>query len=108
MDCGGVPKSLLSLLGAIDKKSVNITLLFDKNEGAFSKFIPQWAETKELQYNRDITEERRIGRRAQIRNSAYKLKPITSIKKFLAFRKESKMPYYEELIHRSRRFHDAL
>lgn len=108
MACGGVPKSLLSLLDAIDTNSACITLLFDEKAGAFSKLIPQWVTTQELKYNHNISEEKNIGRRALLRLLLRKLKFISFVRKFLVFRKESKMPYYEELIHRSRRFHDGI
>lgn len=108
MDCGGVAKSLLSLLGPIDNRSVKVTLLFDKKKGSFTKFIPKWVETKELQYNSAVIEEKTLGRKAYLRKLLSRGKIVYTLKKYRSLNKENKMPYYARSLHRVRRFNEGI
>lgn len=108
MECGGVQKSLLSLLNAIDSTYLNITLLLNEKKGAFLKFIPNWITIQELQYREDIVEEIQIGRRAQLRKMLRQLKPISLLKKYMSMHKEANMQYYDGIIHRQKRFNNAI
>lgn len=63
MMCGGIEKSLLSLLNALDSSKVDITLILNEQKGLFMKFIPEWVNVHKIAYNKNISDEKKLGRK---------------------------------------------
>lgn len=108
MMCGGIEKSLLSLLDAIDLTRLDVTILFNKCSGLFFKYIPEEVRTHEITYNRRIADEQKFGRKKMLLRNVSRLRLVSSIKEFRSLRSENKLKGDELTIARSRRFQDGI
>lgn len=108
MICGGIEKSLLSLLNALHGSGLDITLLLNEKKGAFLKFIPEWVYVKEISYNEEVKLEKSIGRKLLLKNELRSLRLFSFLKRYSLFRKEEKLDSDERAICRYRRFHKGI
>ncbi len=108
MMCGGIEKSLLSLLNALDCSKVDITLILNERNGLFLKFIPEWANVHKIAYSKNISEEKKLGRKQLLKKNIRHLRLFHSVKQYLSLRKENRMQEDDRLIHRYRRYHNEI
>lgn len=108
MMCGGIEKSLLSLLNALDSSKVDITLILNEQKGLFMKFIPEWVNVHKIAYNKNISDEKKLGRKQLLKKNIRNLRLFYSLKQYLSLRKESRLQEDDRLIHRCRRYHNGI
>ena len=104
MLCGGIEKSLISLLNVLDSKKVDVTLLLDTRTGLFLDFIPQWINVVEINYNPLVREEKTIGRKQQLMRLIKKGRIGTAIKLYVLQNRECKLKGDVRRISRARRY----
>lgn len=61
MDCGGVEKAAISLLRALSPKEYDVSLIMNKKEGAFLKFVPDYVKVCELKVTSDYKKRIALG-----------------------------------------------
>lgn len=108
MMCGGIEKSLLSLLNALDCSKVDITLILNERKGLFIKFIPEWVNVHKIAYSKNISDEKKLGRKQLLKNNISNLRLFHSLKQYLSLRKENRLQEDDRLIHRYRRYHNEI
>lgn len=81
MLCGGVEKSLLTLLNTIDKNRYSITLLLLKKKGILLSEIPDGVKIMELELPEDEEYDILYGRKAALKKSLKEKKYYSFIKK---------------------------
>lgn len=107
MMTGGIEKSLISLLNALDN-NINITLLLNEKRGLLLSSIPQWVKVKEIVYSPEIIRERKQGRKKFLRNLISKLRFRQFIKYYKTISAENRLQHDEMIIHRFRRFQNSI
>lgn len=107
MLCGGIEKSLLSLLYALDPNKVKVTVCLDRRTGEFLSFIPKWVNVIDINYNSLTMAEKTLGRKKLIIRLAYKLKLTILIKLIITIIKENRLPKDQRRINRAIRFYNT-
>ena len=69
MMCGGIEKSVVSLLGALPRERYDVTLLLLTKRGEFLPMIPDWVRVAEVPLTSDGRAEWVRGRRAVLREA---------------------------------------
>lgn len=69
MMCGGIEKSVISLLGALPRERYDVTLLLLTKRGEFLPMIPDWVRVGEVPLTSDGRAEWVRGRRAVLREA---------------------------------------
>ena len=108
MMCGGIEKSLLSLLNALDSSDLEITLLLNEEKGLFLKFLPEWVNVRKIDYCKNVAEEKNFGRKQLLKKSIRQFRLIYSLKQYLSLRKESLMQEDDRVIQRYKRYHNGI
>lgn len=84
MICGGVEKSLISIVNEIPKNEYEVTILMVKARGEFLPFIPKWVTFGELPLPNNVGEELLAGgAKASILKNIRNFKFIQAIKIFV-------------------------
>lgn len=108
MMSGGIEKSLATLLNSLDGRNINITLLLNEKKGIFLNAIPEWVNVVEIKYLRNITNERKLGRKRFLLDLLLKFK-FLSLKKYLRiFSEEKSLQHDEMMISRFRRYQEGI
>lgn len=84
MFCGGSEKSLLALLGCIDRSKYEITLLLMKKKGDLLPSIPNDVQIEEIELPKDEAEDLLVGRWYALKSEIKKRYVLSAIRK--AFR----------------------
>lgn len=108
MMCGGIEKSLISLLCVLSENELKCNVLFNNKKGAFLKYIPKWVNIKSIKYDENIVKEKCLGRTGMLKYWIRRFDIINCIKFLRIYRRESRLGYDEEIIHRSRRFQKGI
>lgn len=107
MLCGGIEKSLLSLLYALDPNKVKVTVCLDRRTGEFLSFIPNWVNVIDINYNSLTMAEKTLGRKKLIIKLGYKFKLLILIKLIKTIIKENKLTKDQRRINRAIRFYNT-
>lgn len=108
LNCGGIEKSLVTLLQAIDYELIDVTLLLDRKCGIFLNKIPKNVKIKEIPYSIDINKERIKGRKNILLSKLLKLRLGSLYRYYKIFSKEKKLPIDDLIIQRTRRHQNNL
>lgn len=109
MYCGGTEKSLLALLGMMDRKKYKITLLLLKKKGELLNQLPTDIEVCEIPLPEDEEDELLIGRGAALKEAVKKGKLTLAMHKAIRGVKmmsggkgdnERRLWYYENIAHK--------
>lgn len=107
MLCGGIEKSALSLLNALDPNKVMVTLCLDKRIGDFLAFVPDWVNITDVKYSKDTLCEKNLGRKRFLALLLLKLNFIKIIKLLRALNRENRLDKDQRRIHRAIRYYDS-
>ena len=105
MLCGGIEKSLLSLLNSLDKSVTDVTLLLDEKSGAFMDFIPNWVKIVEIPYDNLTRKEKQVGRTNLLLQLCKTGKILSALGLYYIQKKEMRFGGDELRIKRAERFY---
>lgn len=108
MMSGGIEKSLVTLLNALNGKDLNITLLLNEKRGIFMNYIPEYVKVIQIPYNRDIINERKQGRKRFLINLVSRFKLVPLLKYLRIFANEKSLQHDEMMIQRFRRYQNGI
>lgn len=105
MLCGGIEKSLLSLLNSLDKSVTDVTLLLDEKSGAFLDFVPNWVRIVEIPYDDLTRREKQIGRKKLLLKLCKTGNILSALRLYYIQKKEMSFRGDELRIKRAERFY---
>ncbi|WP_195564409.1 glycosyltransferase [Bacteroides xylanisolvens] len=107
MLCGGIEKSVLSLLYALSPNEVEVTLCLDRMSGEFLPFIPDWVNVVTVGYDSFAKAEKYLGRKRLLKALLKHRYYFKALRTFFIQYKESKLSKDERRIARAKRLYKA-
>lgn len=106
--CGGIEKSLISLLNTLHEDKMNCDVLLNKGKGSLIKYVPNWVNLKLIHYNESLLLEKSIGRTGVLKRLLRDFRFRQFVRLLKVYRHEKSLSYDEEIIHRARRFQKSI
>lgn len=107
MLCGGIEKSVLSLLYALSPEEVEVTLCLDRMSGEFLPFIPDWINVVAVGYNTYAKAEKYLGRKRLLKALLKRHTYYAALKLFIQQYKENKLSKDDRRIVRAQRLYKS-
>lgn len=107
MLCGGIEKSILSLLYALSPEKMEVTLCLDRMSGEFLSFIPDWVNVVTVGYNTYAKAEKYLGRKRLLKALLKRHSYYVALKLFIQQYKENKLSKDDRRIARAQRLYKS-
>lgn len=102
---GGIEKSLLPLVGALNPDETDVTVLLDKAKGPFLSHLPEWVKTVEIPYDELTGLEKQLGRKRLLTSLFRRGKLLKALRLYRVQRREMRKTGDALCIERTRRFY---